>query len=68
MMYYSESWAEDAPDDEEIEKDLRAYTNRIKARRYAAIDKALAHYKAAQMPTCTTPVYREGVQCKIAGT
>lgn len=64
MMYYSESWCEDAPDDEEIEADLRAYTQRIKARRYAAIDRALAAHKALQ---ANHAVYREGVSCKASG-
>lgn len=68
MMYYSESWAEDAPNDEEIEADLKAYTQRIKARRYAAIERALAAYKRTPPPPCTTPLYREGVQCKISGS
>jgi hypothetical protein len=64
MLYYSESWAEDAPD-EEIEKELRAYTNRIKARRHAAIDKALAAYK---MQAHTGAMQEQKLSCKIAGS
>ena len=66
MIYYNESWAEDETD-EDAEEALKAYCQRLKARRHAAIDRALAHYKASQMPPHHTPVYREGVSCKAPG-
>ena len=64
MLYYSESWAEDAPD-EEIEAQLKAYTRRIKERRMHQIDQALAAYKMQANPS---KVYVEGMQCKISGS
>jgi hypothetical protein len=66
MLYYSESWAEDAPDESEIEAHLKAYSRRIKARRMQAIDKALARYKGQMQPPTPT-VQSEGLSCKVAG-